>query len=381
MNRNIQALVSLVVVSFVLSAISIPLVSAAEDFWETMEPMPTARSGLGVAVVDGKIYAIGGYNGSYLAVNEMYDPLTNKWITKTSMPTARSGFGIAVIQNKIYVIGGVTRPSDAESSGKTGVNEVYDPSSDTWETKTSMPTPRSSLSASVSNNKIYLIGGSAYTNQSSPFYNSVSVNEVYDPETDTWTTKTRMPGSVHDYASAVVENKIYLISGVHQTAGPFYPNLLADNRIYDSETDTWTYAKRISTVVVSGAGGSTTGLLAPKRIYVIGGWNGLEIHGSNLTQIYDPEKDEWTQGTPMPTPRYGMGIAAVNDILYVIGGSTGSGILGDEVTWLATNEKYTSADYIPEFPSWIPLLFALTVIAVAIAIYKRKLHKNQSAGK
>ena len=73
-NRNIQALVVLLGFSFFLSAVSIPLVSAIEDFWETMEPMPTARRELGVAVVDGKIYAIGGYNGSYLSNNEMYTP-------------------------------------------------------------------------------------------------------------------------------------------------------------------------------------------------------------------------------------------------------------------------------------------------------------------
>ena len=186
-NRNIQALVVLLGFSFFLSAVSIPLVSAVEDFWETMEPMPTARSGLGVAVVDGKIYAIGGYNGSRLDINEMYDPETDTWVTKTPMLTARSSFGIAVVQNRIYVIGGVTGPSDSESSGKTGVTEVYNPETDTWETKTSMPTPRSNLCASVSNNKVYLIGGSAYTNQSVPFSNSVSVNEVYDPKTDTWT--------------------------------------------------------------------------------------------------------------------------------------------------------------------------------------------------
>ena len=45
--------------------------------------MPTARSNLGVAVVDGKIYAIGGYNGNNLGTNEMYDPENNTWTTKT----------------------------------------------------------------------------------------------------------------------------------------------------------------------------------------------------------------------------------------------------------------------------------------------------------
>jgi len=369
MNRNIQALVVLLAVSFFLSTISIPLVSAAEDSWETMTEMPTARHGLGLAVVNGKIYAIGGYNGSYLHTNEMYDPITDTWTTKKPMPTPRHGFGIAVYRNKIYVIGGTIGSSDSENSGYTGVTEVYDPSSDTWETKTSMPTPRAGLCASVMNNKIYLIGGKEYVNQSPQFYNSVGVNEVYDPETDTWTTKTHMPHAIHDYASAVVENKTYVIGGVHQFAGPFYHNLEIANRIYDAETDTWTSEKAISTTVADGAAGTTTGVLAPKRIYVIGGWNDWEIHGTNLTQIYDPETDEWTYVTPMPTPRYGMCVAVVNDELYAIGGYDGD-------TRLAVNEKYTPLGYIPEFPSGTLLLILLLAITVTAVSYKRKLHNS-----
>ena len=131
--------------------------------------------------------------------------------------------------------------------------------------------------------------------------------------------------------------------------------------------------KHLNPHIVSGAAGTTTGLLAPKRIYVVGGYNGWELHGSNLTQIYDPEKDEWTHGTPMPTHRYSMGMAVVNDKMYVIGGSTGNGILGDQVTRLAINERYTPVDYIPEFQSWVilPLLLAATLL---IILCKRRLH-------
>jgi hypothetical protein len=43
--------------------------------------MPTARSGLGIAVVDGKIYVI--VDG----INYKYDQSTNLWTTKTPLPT------------------------------------------------------------------------------------------------------------------------------------------------------------------------------------------------------------------------------------------------------------------------------------------------------
>ena len=60
-----------------------------------MNSMPTARGGLGVAVANGKIFAIGGLNGGLpLNTNEQFDPNTNQWTSKAPLPTARSGFAI-----------------------------------------------------------------------------------------------------------------------------------------------------------------------------------------------------------------------------------------------------------------------------------------------
>ncbi|MFZ7138956.1 MAG: Kelch repeat-containing protein, partial [archaeon] len=321
---------------------------AADDFWITLEPMPTARSGLGVAVVDGKIYAIGGGTwGNYFGTNEMCDPDTNGWITKTSMPTPRSSFGIAVIENKIYCIGGYT--DDEE----TKINEVYDPATDTWETLTPMPTARYALKANVVNGKIYMIGG--HTGAPSPY---LDVNEVYNPATDSWTTKTPLTTEVGYYASVVVDNKIYIIGG-------YGSNL---TQIYDPETDTWNNGASIPTVVDSASAGVTTGTMATQRIYVIGGKQDLDA--VNLNQIYDPETDTWSTGTPMPTARYGLGVAIVNDVLYALGGK--EGWIGSPIS--VANEQYIPSGYIPEFPSWAILPLVIIVMLGAI-IYKHKLKR------
>lgn len=78
-----------------------------DDHWTELAPMPTPRSELWVAVVDNKIYTIGGTThgtgGEIVGTNEMYNPINNTWTTKTSMPTPRSNFGIAVYQNKIIL--------------------------------------------------------------------------------------------------------------------------------------------------------------------------------------------------------------------------------------------------------------------------------------
>ena len=216
MGERIAALTILLALCLVLS--TLPLVIAAEDSWATMEPMPTARSGFGVTVVDGKIYAIGGSTNSDITnINEMYDPETNTWVTKTPMPYPRTNLGIAVVENKIYVIGGTGYVGGyLDVVGKT---EVYDPITDAWETKTSMPTPRENLCASVVNGKIYLMGGSKLTGPAWPIL--IDKNEVYDPETDTWDTKAPIPDYYNfafaDLTSAVFDGKIYLMSGIMTT--------------------------------------------------------------------------------------------------------------------------------------------------------------------
>ena len=103
--------------------------SLTENTWQTMAPMPTARSELGVAVVDGKIYAIGGLASQGVTnVNEKYDPLSNTWTTMNPMPDAKAIFGIATYGDKIYCIGGIT----GDDPGIIGANYVYDTKNNNW---------------------------------------------------------------------------------------------------------------------------------------------------------------------------------------------------------------------------------------------------------
>jgi len=296
---------------------------AQENTWTTLAPMPTPRTGLGVAVANGKIYAIS------KSATEEYDPETNTWTSKTPMPTARSDFGIATYKNKIYVIGGESGYApDSNNRILTGANEVYDPSADTWSTKKAMPTPRFYIEANTVNNKIYLIAGS--TNSENP-----NVNEAYFPETDTWTTKAPIPNPTYGYASAVLDDKIYLFGG-----GPTPSNL---NQIYDAKIDSWSLGMSLPSMTRTISAGATTGDFAPKRIYVLGGSEGFAVP-LNLNRIYDPLADEWSVGTPMLTSRYAVSIAVLDDFVYAIGG--GSGLSGIKANELYIPAGHTLADTI-----------------------------------
>lgn len=326
-----------------LCIVNIHPVNASEESWAPKASMPTARSGLGVAVVDGNIYVIGGSRGINVGYdnNEEYNLITDTWTTKTAMPTPRGVFAIAVFQNKVYCIGGSIRGGTGFNE-LTNVNEVYNPATDTWETKAPMPMLKSSFLANVVDGKIYIIGG---LTQSAPNATLYPSNEtfVYDPLLDSWTTKASIPTPVYSYASSVVDNKVYVISGNHYG----YTDL---NQIYDPTTDTWSYGAPIPIAVQSASAGATTGITASKAIYVVGGFVGF-VSPVNLTQVYFPENDTWSSGAAMSTARYGLGVAVVNDLLYAIGGSP---FLYQPD--LNLNEQYTPLGYTATSPSPFPSL-------------------------
>ena len=312
-------------------------ISVAEDTWSAKAPMQQARAGLAVVVVNGKIYAIGGSTangpyppdaiaGGFVGISEEYNPLTDTWTYRTSMPTPRGYFAVAVYQNKIFCIGGAVGFSVDERTGfysyiVSGVNEVYDIITNTWETKESLPYAEMKLQAQVVDAKIYVVGGAS--------------TYVYDPENDSWTLKEQAPVS-HPWPF-VVDNKI-LVTGEFSPLGGSQVEKVF---VYNAQTDSWSGGASISTAVVEGAVGATAGVKAPKNVYVLG----LIVEAplpTVVNQVYDPKSDTWATATTMPTNRSDFGVAVVNDILYVIGGYLRS---SSHITPTAANEQYLPIGY------------------------------------
>jgi N-acetylneuraminic acid mutarotase len=286
--------------------------------------MPTARYALRASVVDGKIYAIGGadalapMNGdnrhsySYAGLNEEYNPATDSWSNKTAMPMPLRSFGVAVHQNEIYCF-----------SNRT--TEVYNPADDTWTIKQGMPHPRINVGAEAVNGKIYVFGG-----RTGGPSTTVGVNDVYDPLTDTWATKAAMPYPATEVASAVVGEKIYVFGGQdeYKVNGTM---TLSTTQIYDTATDSWSLGASLPQGVWMAAAG-----VNEKAIYVIGGQLDKQMNATDMVQIYDPEEDSWVNGTSMPSARFGLAIAVIDKKLYAIGGTEGYLLPGEEA--LRSNE-------------------------------------------
>ncbi len=77
--------------------------------WEAAPNMTTARVGLGSAVYNDNIYAIGGANANQFALNtvERFNITSGSWSDDVpAMLYKRSFFAAAVFQNKLFAIGG-----------------------------------------------------------------------------------------------------------------------------------------------------------------------------------------------------------------------------------------------------------------------------------
>ncbi|MFQ5768937.1 MAG: kelch repeat-containing protein [bacterium] len=300
-------LIGVPVVVVLLGMTSISL--AQGDIWTEKAPMPTKRLAFAAAVVDGKIYAIGGTRsetGPLFSKVEVYDPATDTWDTnKTEMPPARSSLGCAVVDGKIYAIGGV-------SSSIVSTLEVYDPVTDTWTTKAPMPTPRASVSTCAVNGKIYAIGGSKRTGS---LWSGLSIVEEYDPSRDTWARKKDMPTRRWALATCVVDGKIYAIGGNIQ-----YPAISRDVEVYDPVTDTWTKKTPMPTARYSLSTSSING-----KIFAFGGWRASGGDWGDpmykIVEEYDSDTGIWIRKTDMPFTIAELSTVALDRKIYLIGGT------------------------------------------------------------
>jgi N-acetylneuraminic acid mutarotase len=124
--------------------------------WLSVSNLPVTRCALAAVSVNGKIYAIGRYNGISQSTVYVYDPSqpTLGWLNVSNLPTARSGLAAASVNGKIYAIGGY------DFNGNQSTVYVYDPAQPTlgWLSVGNLPVASGELAAASGNGKIYAMG-------------------------------------------------------------------------------------------------------------------------------------------------------------------------------------------------------------------------------
>lgn len=239
------------------------------DSWGTAKDYPERYHSARAAAINGRIYVFGGFpRFANLPVSSKvfeYVPQQDIWQEKAPMPTARAGFGIGVLDGKIYTIGGFTGQSPSYSSSRAV--EVYDPNTNQWETRASLPTARRYLTAAVLGGRIYAIGG---YDGGPRLFNPLAITEIYDPTTNTWQSGPALPKALGSLASVAVNNRIYVIGGDASQEQCWLSvqnhKPQADVYIYDPLTNQWSVGPAL------GVARSDIAVAAVDRtIYAIGG--------------------------------------------------------------------------------------------------------------
>ncbi len=284
--------------------------------WTTGTPLPAdtgfnLRQYAGTAVLDGKVYVVGGDTGGSgdRATLLRYDPTLNSWTTLAPMPLgARWGLGAAAVNGKIYAVGGV-------SGSSTYLNRVeeYDPASNSWTTKASMPTAHFVALVGAIGGKLYVAGGS---DASGP----LTSTHVYDPSLNTWSTNAPMPFAGNG-DGVVLNGKLFSIG-----AGPS-----PERRVfaYDAALNSWS-----TNFALMPTGRHALGVAADEfnnKIYAVGGY----ISGSTLTtlEVFTPTELVWSSSASV--------VASINANGLATGASEGGSVITATAGILAANTTLT----------------------------------------
>lgn len=242
----------------------------ATGIWTFKTQVPTSRDYFATAALQNKIYIIGGTTGSEpphgdaitCSLNQAYDLKTGTWENKASMPTSRNQIEAAVVNGKIYVMGGRT----AGPYSTVNATEIYDPVTDTWTIGAPMIYPVTSFATAVVDDKIYIIGGQ------DEFDSRMNIDnvQIYDTATDTWRLGKSAPVTVWQAAAgamtgAAAPKRVYVMGG----SGGFAVGL-AQNLVYDPKADSWSNAASLPT-----ARHSPKVAVVSELLYIMGGGNNM----------------------------------------------------------------------------------------------------------
>ena len=177
----------------------------ADDSWTAKTPMPALRHGLAAVALDGKVYVMGGSDGSAASnALEIYDPARDSWSHKTPMPTARVFLAAAAVNGRIYAIGG---SPDCCGESQTDAVEVYDPATDHWDAVASLPRALQVSAAAALGGRIYVLGG---------FIPGSGVQDStfeYDPAANAWAARQPMPVKRDQAPAVVLGTRIHVLGG------------------------------------------------------------------------------------------------------------------------------------------------------------------------
>lgn len=279
----------------------------------------------GYILTPNSVHSFGGSSGSAIQDNDQYTPYTDTWASKTDIPTpARMYMAAFAVSLTAFTCGGST------NSARVQTCESY--LFDAWTAKTAMPSPaRYTHAAAPLSTKGYSFGGS------NNGVTELTDCDEYDTEADSWASKTNIPIGLMAFSACAISDKAYTFGGVGSGVVPI------NKPTYEYTPDAWTE----KTDHPLPHRGSSAAFCLNSKGYLAGGYD--SDNGVLTDDLDEYVSDTWTGRTDMPAPiRYSHAACAPDDIGYIYGGwDDSSNRIQDTDAYDPATDTWTSKSDMP----------------------------------
>ncbi|QSB16667.1 hypothetical protein JQS43_10510 [Natronosporangium hydrolyticum] len=289
--------------------------------WTDLADIPQRRTEFSVAVLDGEIYMAGGFHQGQGGPTPAfrYDPGTDSWSDLAPLPEPRHHAPLTAYGGEVFVVGGFSHGAEhAYHYHPTDTLFIYDVADDSWRLGPPLPDPVGAQAVTVTDHgTVHVIGGVGEGGTAADVTNA---HQVYDTTTGTWDTLPAPELRREHHGAAYLDGVIYVAAGRNGAQGN-------ELEAYDIESGRWSRLPDAPTVGRSGV----AVVAFQGQIYVIGG-ESVAQGVFDEVERYDPATRTWQAVTPMREGRHGLGAAALDDGIVLVGGGPRLGISFTDTT-------------------------------------------------
>lgn len=199
-----------------------------DDRWTDAAPLPVGANHVGITVLNGRLYAIGGHTRQNHTPHALCFVFAGgKWETIAPLPRPCGAVACVAFEGVIHVVGGAVGNSPDEKKSIDG-HLVYDPRADRWAERAPLPTARDHTGIVAVANRIHVIGGRVDN-----FYTNSNLHHSYELAEDRWRMRSPLPTARSGHGSVILRNQIFCMGGEGSN------RVFAQNEAYDLAKDTW----------------------------------------------------------------------------------------------------------------------------------------------
>ncbi len=304
------------------SSVSVQANNTSSTFaWSTVADAPLARFEAQGAAASGKLYVFGGFFNAKVqatARSDAYNPANNTWTRIADMPEVLTHAAVVVDGPNIYLMGGFVGNHPGPSSNRVW---VYNTQSNSWSRGPDLPEDRGAGAAARLGRNIHFIAGASrnagsqqYRDKADHWVLNLGSSNTRADDATSWSTRANLPQARNHLGAASVNGRLYAIGG--QLIGSEDDGNLSRVDMYNPATNTWT--TRAALPLKLGHLASTTFSVNGKILVITGVTQGLTETAGVLE--YSPGSNTWKRLESLPGTRRAPVAGWIDGQLIVSGG-------------------------------------------------------------